>query len=505
MTTTTPSVPPTPSRQMDEPNTAQGFLRREYARMQDRLHKWLGGGHGGPFSALRKHLILTNVSLAMVVMAVLGGALYVYQEFQVSSQIDHQLAAEAAHEIAKGPAIFDSTPGADTTESYNPESPNLFSIVLGKDHKVLQDDEGIEQLGLTDWTLAEDVISGETPNTYSTIERNGIRYRIYVEQVVQNGTVVGAIQTGTSLQGKETQIADFVRTLLLLCVGVIVLTAVSSIYLTDRALKPAKEAFVRQRQFAFAASHELRTPLAFIRSQAELLAAHRCPPPAVPEAATSDDALEKWKEASEEMGSDAQEIISEVDYMTRLIHRLLLLARDEADYRALAWERLNLAALARDCATRIRPQAEAKHLDLILTGISSGDTATAESLAVTYGDPDMLRELLIILLENATRYTPEGGKIWLEVHAERKGHHHAGHVWVRVSDTGKGIEPEHLPHIFEAFYRGDPARTHDPSSTGSGLGLALASWIVHAHNGHIDVHSVPGAGTTFTIHLPLAD
>jgi hypothetical protein len=102
---------------------------------------------------------------------------------------------------------------------------------------------------------------------------------------------------------------------------------------------------------------------------------------------------------------------------------------------------------------------------------------------------------MMILLDNAIKYTPEGGKV--RISATRED----GYAAISVSDTGIGIEPEVLPHIFERFYRGDSARARDEH--GSGLGLAIADWIVRAHNGEIRIISEPGKGSTFSILLPI--
>jgi hypothetical protein len=110
-------------------------------------------------------------------------------------------------------------------------------------------------------------------------------------------------------------------------------------------------------------------------------------------------------------------------------------------------------------------------------------------------DPGQLRQVLMILLDNAIKYTPEGGRV--RISATRED----GQAAINVSDTGIGIEPEVLPHIFERFYRGDSARARDEH--GSGLGLAIADWIVRAHNGEILVASEPGRGSTFSVRLPI--
>jgi signal transduction histidine kinase len=121
----------------------------------------------------------------------------------------------------------------------------------------------------------------------------------------------------------------------------------------------------------------------------------------------------------------------------------------------------------------------------------------ADSPVAMRGDVARMRQLLVILLDNAFKYTPTGGRIDVTCHVNRAGGKLP--VTLVVKDTGVGIAPEHLPHVFERFYRADPARSHDGSA---GLGLAIAQWIVTAHKGKIQVSSTPGAGTTFTVLLP---
>jgi signal transduction histidine kinase len=122
----------------------------------------------------------------------------------------------------------------------------------------------------------------------------------------------------------------------------------------------------------------------------------------------------------------------------------------------------------------------------------------------------MLRQLFFGLLENAMRYTPTGGSIHVAMRLEKRAHllgDHRRHAYISVSDSGIGIAPEHLPHIFEPFYRVVSAARplHDNETQhGVGLGLALSQWIVQAHGGAIAAESTPGVGTTFTVALPLA-
>jgi signal transduction histidine kinase len=315
-----------------------------------------------------------------------------------------------------------------------------------------------------------------------------------------------------SLDAYHQQLQDLSRGLVALDLFITLLMLGSSVYLTERALKPARIAFERQRQFAAGASHELRTPLALIRSLAELVADHRCAPAAEgqpsPTAAAS-------LESQESVTSDAEEIIHEVDYMTRLVTDLLLLARDERDRRAMNWVIVDVRRVIQGVVDKIEPLAAARGITLRsdLAGAAEGK-ANGYVPALVEGDPDRLRELALILLENAVRYTPRGGSVLVTLDVSRgavmRGERR-GHVTLAVRDTGVGIAPEDQPHVFEPFYRATSSTLRRASTTeaggaasaGSGLGLALAHWIVEAHRGEIRLTSQPGKGTTFTIELPL--
>ncbi len=113
------------------------------------------------------------------------------------------------------------------------------------------------------------------------------------------------------------------------------------------------------------------------------------------------------------------------------------------------------------------------------------------------GDPERLKQLLVILIDNALKYTPESGDVQLALHTE------SGLGVITVADTGIGIAPEDLPHIFERFYRADKARSREQG--GTGLGLSIARWIAERHGGYVGVESVVGNGTTFTVRLPITD
>jgi heavy metal sensor kinase len=228
-----------------------------------------------------------------------------------------------------------------------------------------------------------------------------------------------------------------------------------------------ERAFRRQRRFTADAAHELRTPLAMLASQVDVL-------------------LERPRPAAEY----AHALASMREDMTRLnglVSELLTLARADDGREALARERLAVGALVDDVLAAMIPLAEARGVHL---------ARGADADAVVEGDQTRLTQLLVNLLDNAVKYTPAGGRVTVAVRREEPW------VALEVADTGMGIAPEHLPYLFERFYRGDPARGR--ADGGAGLGLAISQWIVEAHGGQIAVASQPSQGATFTVRLPLA-
>lgn len=170
--------------------------------------------------------------------------------------------------------------------------------------------------------------------------------------------------------------------------------------------------------------------------------------------------------------------------MSRLVADLLVLARADAG-QPLKRERVELDRLLLAVFQETRVLARGRKLSL----------RDLDQLLV-YGDPDRLKQLLVILADNAIKYTPDGGEVQLILRRA------PGAAVISVSDTGIGIAAEDLPHIFDRFYRADKARSRDQG--GTGLGLSIARWIAESHGGHISVESTLGRGSVFTVRLPLA-
>jgi len=226
-----------------------------------------------------------------------------------------------------------------------------------------------------------------------------------------------------------------------------------------------ESAFTKLQGFTADAAHELRTPIAALQCRLEV-------------------ALNKARSKADYQTA-LSDALEQASGLQALADNLLLLARMDAEPQLPAPERLSVRDLCLDLAEPFAMLAEEKGLSLDVE--ADGDVTVV-------GDPMLLRRLVGNLLDNAVRYTPEGGRVTLTL-AESEGG-----CCLRVADTGQGIEPEALEHIFDRFYRTDASRSREAG--GAGLGLNIAKGVVDAHRGRIEVDSRPGEGTTVSVWLP---
>ena len=341
---------------------------------------------------------------------------------------------------------------------------------------------------------------------FETVTVSGEGFRLYTQPIYRKGKVVGALQIGRSEADTDALLGQL-RNLSLGGLAVALAVAwLGGSFLARRALAPVdritraaeslgagdlslrlpmpevddefgrqtaafnamlgrlERAFERQRRFTADASHELRTPLSVIRSLAEV-------------ALTSprDEAYDRQAYTS---------IADETERLGRLIDSLLLLARADQG-NPLDAVPVDLDEVAVDVVERVAERASRQQVELVLS---------APTRQRVSGDPSWLTQLTLNLVDNALRHTPAGGRITVAVAAEAAG------VTLTVSDTGAGIAPEHVPRLFERFYRVDVARSR--ATGGAGLGLAICEWIARSHGGHLSVESEVGRGTTFTCWLP---
>jgi heavy metal sensor kinase len=244
----------------------------------------------------------------------------------------------------------------------------------------------------------------------------------------------------------------------------------------DDMLSRLQVAFDRQRRFVADASHELRTPLTITNLEI-------------------DQALSKNRSSADYQRA-LQTINVENERMMRMVNDLMTLARMDSGQALLQFEKLDLSDVALEAVERMSSLAEHQQVRL--------ETTELPELIVN-GDRQYLIQMISNLIENAIKYSGSGQKISVGTSAliiDKKEF-----ASLRVVDNGPGIPPEHLPHLFDRFYRVDQARTQgDDSSapTGSGLGLSIVAWIVEAHGGKINVESKVNEGTTFEVRIPSA-
>jgi signal transduction histidine kinase len=220
------------------------------------------------------------------------------------------------------------------------------------------------------------------------------------------------------------------------------------------------------RRFVADASHELRTPLSVIRGEADV-------------------ALARDRGAAEYRQSLGV-ILDESRRLSRLVEDLLNLARADSGHVRLERSEFYLNDLVAECCRSMRALAEARGVTLECE--PAPDTAFR-------GDEELLRRLVLNLLDNAIRYTPAGGKVTAALEANGAG------ARLRIADTGIGISETALPRVFDRFYRADEARSRQDG--GFGLGLAIVQWIAESHGGAVEAASRPGSGSTFTVTLPI--
>jgi heavy metal sensor kinase len=233
----------------------------------------------------------------------------------------------------------------------------------------------------------------------------------------------------------------------------------------NRMLSRLQAGFERITQFTADASHELRTPVALLRTRTEVLL--------------------RRPRSSEEYRTALEANLDELERTSTLLEKLMLLARADAGAETLHFAKVDLTELVRAAADAMQPLAERKHFAWCIE--------LPQKAIHVHGDESSLRRLLLVLLDNAVKYTPENGSVRITVESS------GNTATVAVSDTGIGIEKEILPNIFDRFYRADSARAAD----GAGLGLSIGQWIAQRHDGSISVKSTPSEGSIFSVRLPI--
>jgi signal transduction histidine kinase len=294
--------------------------------------------------------------------------------------------------------------------------------------------------------------------------KDGSRVRLLSYRTSASGTPP-VVQVGRLLIDQDRVLNGFYTGLLILGGLAIILLGFGSWWLSGRTLTPAQRAWEQQQVFISNASHELRTPLTLIRASTEY--ALRSP-------------------STPEQSELLQNVLQDCDYMNRLVDDLLLLSRLDTHRLQLEKAPIGLPALLADLQEQFGRLAEAKGVTL----------SVSQAQGTVWGDPTRLRQVILILLDNALRHTPPGGSITINTRMQ------ARFVEIVVADTGRGIPAANLPHIFERFYQVN--QPGDNESRSNGLGLSIAKGLIDAQEGSITLESQVGVGTRVTIRMPAA-
>jgi two-component system OmpR family sensor kinase len=438
----------------------------------------------------------------MGILLVFGSAVYVLVSILLITHIDNLLATTVKDIVS----VTRVNPVGDISVIKFPPldmTANVYVQIWGRNGKLMTSSPGLSQLNES---LDPDNLSITRP-VYDETSFRGVHLRVLSAPLIIEGRPVGTLQVATSLD-----VVDAAREVLLYIMAIativaVLLAAFGSWVAVGRALSPLdaitetteqinraddlarripyrgpmhdeignlieafnqtlerlETLFTSQQRFLADVSHELRTPLTVIKGNVDL--------------------MRRMKSLDEE---SLTSIDQEAGRLTRLVGGLLLLAQAESGSVSLNMRPMELDTLLLEVFQEMKVLAGEK-INLHLTEI--------DQIQVN-GDRDRLKQVLLNLVANAIQYTPQGGDVFLSMGKV------AEQARLIIRDTGPGIPPEDLPHIFERFYRAEKSRTRG-KTTGFGLGLSIAHWIIEKHRGRIEVDSKDDRGTTFCIWLPL--
>jgi signal transduction histidine kinase len=416
-----------------------------------------------PLARLRLHLTLWYAGVFTLVLGLLGGGLFLTLRRQMSRQLDASLTAataalmraarirEAERAGARG-AVVDAV-----DELHIPDRTLYLFDAGGRPIKPAEAPAWIQE------AVREAARTGRSDRDVDTEDRE---VRLHAERFSgSSGTVYVAAALADRVE-LEDEYASLIEAFAAAALAGLLLAAGGGYVLVRKSTAPVQRSMDQMRRFMADAAHELRTPTTILRTRAEV-------------------ALGQDRDAARDAAT-FRAIERETARLGGIIGDLLTLARADAGERPIARLPLYLDDVAVEAVDAVRPLAEQKRVHV--------EVSTFEEARII-GDAALVRQLLLIVLDNAVKFTAAGGHVRLDVSATD------GRAAVVVADTGVGIPAEQLPHVFERFYRGDPARRE---ADGAGLGLAIARWIAEAHGARIDIDSQPGAGTRVTISFPAA-
>lgn len=447
------------------------------------------------FERIRRRLTLGYVGIFALILAIIGVVAVASFARQAATQQDELLEqkAEGDADFVAGPLLHGYQEGRAAGERPPPREewvrrgapeggsppgpfqwatdPNIGMIALvpsgeanGGEGTVLDSTSSASSFGLPFEGPAQRAAQEEETFTETVDGPEGEMVRVVSVPVSGREGEVAVIQAAQSRRVVREAVGRLI--LILVPVGLVglLLSGVGGLYMARRAMRPVKDSFQRQRTFIADASHELKTPLALVRINADVM---------------------KRNPTDPENREVVEDQLAEIDRMDALLSDLLVLARLDAERLDVEKKPFDLTVVAAETVGRFLTRAAEEGVRL--------EVEVPDELP-TCGDPDRTAQILAALLDNAMRYTPQGGSVTV------CGRTHDGQVEASVKDSGPGIPLEHLPRIFDRFYRAEEARTR--AGGGTGLGLSIARDLARAQDGELTVESTPARGASFTLRLP---
>ncbi len=460
------------------------------------------------FQATRRRLALWYTTVTAVLLLLFATGFYLYVRSTLIERVDDTL--KHVVEVVERSLVIESVQASDIPYRINVEASFRDNADAVEDDHI--DLEWFSPTGELLWsTLSEPLdIPLHPNNTGETVHLSAPSAEHLLRQVterVQNGRhVLGYLRVSHPWFEVTKPIRQLIVDLTLGTIVMVMCVAAIGWFLSGLAMKPIRESYQRLKQFTADASHELRNPIAMIQTNVQV--------------ALADPDLESPLQRHQLMVVERL-----TQRLGRLVNDLLFLARADSGIMQSQWQPVPLDALLMEVIEEQQLVAAEKGVSLSLHLVETpfeeikGEScpvfpALAEDTFTLQGDWDQLARLFTNLVSNALQYTPacpeKPGEASVQVelqqleHPSNTGARNINSLLrVQVRDTGIGISESALPHIFDRFYRVDPARKHD-AVAGSGLGLAIAQAIVENHHGYIQVMSVLNQGTTVTVTLPVS-
>jgi len=412
---------------------------------------------------LRLRLTIWYVATFGIILLLLGAGLFAVISYQLSQQLDDSLKS-ATLELVRAARIRElEAAGArgrviDAVDELTiPERILYLLDPQGNPVKPAKIDGWISQAArdagrVGQITVERDLAEGKT------LRLHALRFRL------ASGRQLVAVAVADP-EELEDKYADLITAFVAIAFAALVLVAGGGFVLVRKSTAPIERSIEFMRRFMADAAHELRTPITILRTRAEI-------------------ALQQPRDAANYV-SALRGVEVEARRLGSIVDSLLVLARADTGERQNEKERIFLDDLALDAAGAARVVARQKHVEVT---VDEFEEAPVE------GDPALIRQLIMIVLDNAVKFTDTGGQVHVRVSM------HDGAPTFAVEDSGIGIKQEDLPRVFQRFFRGETARSR---TDGAGLGLSIASWIAREHGAEISLTSEPGKGTKVVVRFPL--